>query len=98
MIRGSYRVPGPGGAAICHWDDPLGTGIKMWVVARLRTRERNWPAGSHAEVHAEPYGERCEPVGGFARAVRPTLIVLTLAALACLGGLALLWRRKAPVG
>ncbi|HUO79313.1 MAG TPA: hypothetical protein VMU00_04155 [Steroidobacteraceae bacterium] len=97
VVRDSYRVPGPNGPASCHWDDPLGTGIRRWVDARLETRERYWPVGSQAPVRAEPYGDRCEPLGGFERAVRPTAAVVALAALACLCGLALLWRRPAPV-
>jgi hypothetical protein len=97
VVRDTYRVPGPNGATSCHWDDPLGTGIRRWIDARLETRDRYWPVGSEVPVHAEPYGDRCEPVGGFERAVRPTVAVVALAALACLSGLALLWRRQAQV-
>jgi hypothetical protein len=95
IVRDTYRVAGPGGTTICHWDDSLGTGIRRWIDARIETRDRNWPVGSQALVHVEPYGDRCEPLGGFERAVRPTLAVVALAALACLGGLAVLWRPKA---
>jgi hypothetical protein len=97
VVRDSYRIAGPAGAVICHWDDTLGTGIRRWIDARLQTRERNWPLGSQVPVHAEPYGDRCEPLGGFQRAVLPTLAVVALAALACLGGLAVLWRPKAQI-
>jgi hypothetical protein len=98
IVRDSYRVPGLNGPTTCHWDDPLGTGIRRWIDARLQTRDRNWPVGSQASLHAEPHGDRCEPVGGFERAVRPTVAVVALAALACLGGLAFLWRPAPPLG
>jgi hypothetical protein len=97
VVRDTYRVPGPNGPTICYWEDPLGTGIRSWIDARLKTRESYWPVGSPAAVRAEPYGDRCEPVAGFERAVRPTVAVVALAALACLGGLAFLWRPKTPV-
>lgn len=95
IVRDTYRVAGLDGPTTCHWDDVLGTGIRRWIDARLQTRDRNWPVGSKALVHAEPYGDRCEPLGGFERAVRPTVAVVALAALACLGGLAALWRAEA---
>jgi hypothetical protein len=95
IVRDTYRVPGLNGPTTCHWDDSLGTGIRRWIDARLQTRDRYWPVGSQALVHAEPYGDRCEPLGGFERAVRPTIGVVALAALACLGGLAFLWRPTA---
>ena len=97
LVRDTYRIAGPNGAATCHWDDALGTGIRRWIDARLQTRERYWPLGSQVPVHAEPYGDRCEPLGGFERAVLPTLAVVALAALACLGGLAFLWRPATPI-
>jgi hypothetical protein len=95
IVRDTYRVTGLNGPGICHWDDVLGTGIRRWIDARLQTRDRNWPIGSKVLVRAEPYGDRCEPLGGFERAVRPTVGVVALAALACLGGLAALWRAEA---
>ena len=97
VVRDSYRLPAAGGPTQCHWDDPLGTGIRRWIDARLETRNVYWPAGSQVAVYAEPYGDRCEPLGGYERAVRPTLLVVALAALACLGGLAYLWRPQAKV-
>jgi len=97
VVRDTYRVPGANGPATCHWDDPLGTGIRRWIDARLETRDRYWPVGSEVPVHAEPAGDRCEPVDGFERAVRPTFTVVAMAALACLCGLVFLWRRPAQV-
>jgi len=97
IVRDTYRVAGLNGPVTCHWDDTLGTGIRRWIDARLQTRDRNWPVGSNVLVHAEPYGDRCEPLGGFERAVRPTLALVALAALGCLGGLAVLWRSAPPI-
>ena len=97
IVRDTYRATGASGPSLCHWDDPLGTGIRRWIDARVQTRDRHWPVGSEVPVRAEPYGDRCEPVGGFERAVRPTVGVVALAALACLGGLALLWRPATAV-
>jgi len=97
ILRDRYRVPGARGPTICYWDDPLGTGIRRWIDARIQTRDRYWPVGSRVPVHAERYGDRCEPVGGFERAVRPTVAVVALATLTCLGGLAFRWRPRTPV-
>lgn len=98
VVRDTYRVPGQNGATLCHWDDALGTGIRRWIDARLETRDRYWPVGSRIPVHAEPYGDRCEPVGGYERAARATVAMVALAALACLGGLAFLWRPRPAAG
>ena len=94
VVRDTYRIAAASGSTRCHWDDPLGTGIRRWIDARLETRDRSWPVGSQVPVYAEPYGDRCEPLDGFERAVRPTVAVVALAALACLGGLPFLWRRQ----
>jgi hypothetical protein len=95
IVRDTYRVPGESGPTDCHWDDPLGTGIRRWIDARLKTRNRYWPVGSQVPVYREPYGDRCEPLGGFERAVGPTIAVVAVAALACLAGIAVLWGRAA---
>lgn len=92
IVRDTYRLGAATGASRCHWDDPLGTGIRRWIDARLETRESLWPLGSQVAVHAEPYGERCEPLDGYERAVRPTVAVVAVAALAVLGAVPLLWR------
>lgn len=97
IVRDTYRLSAATGTSSCHWDDALGTGIRRWIDARLETRQSLWPLGSQVAVHAEPYGERCEPLGGYERAVRPTVAVVALAALAFLGAVPLLWRRpQAP--
>jgi hypothetical protein len=97
VVRDTYRVAGPNGPASCHWDDVLGTGIRRWIDARLQTRDRLWPVASQVAAYAEPYGDRCEPLGGFERAVLPTVAVVALAALTCLGGLARIWRPAAQI-
>jgi len=96
QVRDVYRVQRDGSESLCHWDDPLGAGVRSWIDARVATRRQYWPIGAKLQVYAEPDGDRCEPLQGWERSGRDETLALGSVTLVFLGGAIWACRRRNP--